>query len=91
MIVDSKTVRVADLSSENRRSRISKLPIRESWYGCVDLLKGTHVLADGYPRFVIDANRITCGDISSGLDEAMAMVALLLGQENCAARSLFSF
>jgi len=35
-------------------------------------------VADGYPRFVIDANRITGGGISSGLDEAMAMVALLL-------------
>jgi len=38
-------------------------------------------VADGYPRFVIDANRVTGGGISSGLDEAMAIVALLLGDE----------
>jgi cyclohexyl-isocyanide hydratase len=38
-------------------------------------------VADGYPRFVIDANRITGGGISSGLDEAMAMVALLLDRK----------
>ena len=38
-------------------------------------------VADGYPRFVIDANRITGGGISSGLDEAMAMVALLLDKK----------
>jgi len=38
-------------------------------------------VADGYPRFVIDANRITGGGISSGLDEAMAIVALLLGEQ----------
>jgi len=38
-------------------------------------------VADGYPRFVIDANRITGGGISSGLDEAMTMVALLLGNK----------
>jgi cyclohexyl-isocyanide hydratase len=38
-------------------------------------------VADGYPRFVIDANRITGGGISSGLDEAMGMVALLLDKK----------
>ncbi|MGC2696345.1 MAG: DJ-1/PfpI family protein [Candidatus Angelobacter sp.] len=38
-------------------------------------------VTDGYPRFVIDANRITGGGISSGLDEAMAIVALLLDQQ----------
>ena len=38
-------------------------------------------VADGFPRFVIDANRITGGGISSGLDEAMAIVALLLGND----------
>src|SRR5258708_16057137 len=38
-------------------------------------------VADDYPRFVIDANRITGAGISSGLDEAMAIVALLLGDE----------
>ena len=38
-------------------------------------------VADGYPRFVIDANRVTGGGISSGLDEAMAITALLLGDQ----------
>jgi transcriptional regulator GlxA family with amidase domain len=38
-------------------------------------------IAEGYPRFVIDANRITGGGISSGLDEAMAIVALLLDEQ----------
>ncbi|HLJ26919.1 MAG TPA: DJ-1/PfpI family protein [Candidatus Angelobacter sp.] len=37
------------------------------------------IVAEGYPRFVIDANRVTGGGISSGLDEAMAIVSLLLG------------
>jgi transcriptional regulator GlxA family with amidase domain len=36
-------------------------------------------VAEGYPRFVIDANRVTGGGISSGLDESMAIVSLLLG------------
>jgi cyclohexyl-isocyanide hydratase len=39
------------------------------------------IVAEGFPRFVIDANRVTGGGISSGLDEAMAIVSLLLGDE----------
>jgi cyclohexyl-isocyanide hydratase len=35
----------------------------------------------GYPRYVIDGNRVTGGGISSGLDEAMAIVAILLGDD----------
>jgi len=35
----------------------------------------------GYPRYVIDRNRVTGGGISSGLDEAMAIVCMLLGEE----------
>ncbi|GHD60823.1 DJ-1/PfpI family protein [Jeongeupia chitinilytica] len=31
----------------------------------------------GYPRYVIDGNRITGGGISSGIDEALAIIALL--------------
>ena len=38
-------------------------------------------VADGFPRYVIDRNRITGGGISSGLDEALAVVALLAGDE----------
>jgi len=32
-------------------------------------------VADGYPRFVVDRNRITGGGISSGLDEALEVIA----------------
>ena len=39
------------------------------------------IVADGYPRFIIDANRITGGGISSGLDEAMAIVSILMGND----------
>jgi transcriptional regulator GlxA family with amidase domain len=38
-------------------------------------------VAEGYPRFVIDSNRVTGGGISSGLDESMVMVDLLLGAQ----------
>ena len=38
-------------------------------------------VCDGYPRYVIDRNRVTGGGISSGLDEAMAIVCKLLGEE----------
>lgn len=36
-------------------------------------------VANRYPRFVIDRNRITGGGISSGLDEALAIIALIAG------------
>lgn len=32
---------------------------------------------DGYPRFVVDRNRVTGGGISSGLDEALEIVSLI--------------
>ncbi len=38
-------------------------------------------MADGFPRYVIDGNRITGGGISSGLDEALAIVAHVAGQD----------
>jgi len=34
-------------------------------------------LAPGYPRFIIDGNRVTGGGISSGLDEGYAIAAIL--------------
>jgi transcriptional regulator GlxA family with amidase domain len=37
-------------------------------------------IAPGYPRFVVDRNRVTGGGISSGLDEALELVALLGGE-----------
>jgi cyclohexyl-isocyanide hydratase len=38
-------------------------------------------VAEGYPRFVVDRNRVTGGGISSGLDEALKMVELLTSYE----------
>ncbi|GLS19918.1 transcriptional regulator [Labrys miyagiensis] len=39
------------------------------------------VVADGYPRFHLDRNRLTGGGISSGLDEALELIRLLKGEE----------
>lgn len=36
-------------------------------------------VAEGFPRFVLDRNRLTGGGISSGLDEAFKLVELLAG------------
>ena len=38
-------------------------------------------VAEGFPRFVLDRNRLTGGGISSGLDEAFKLVELLAGYE----------
>ena len=45
---------------------------------CLKQYKAISV-AEGYPRFVADRNRVTGGGISSGLDEALKMVELLAG------------
>ncbi len=37
-------------------------------------------VADGYPRFVVDRNRVTGGGISSGLDEALELITLISGR-----------
>jgi transcriptional regulator GlxA family with amidase domain len=37
-------------------------------------------LADGFPRFQLDRNRLTGGGISSGLDESLELLTLLYGQ-----------
>ena len=38
-------------------------------------------VADGHPRFQLDRDRLTGGGISSGLDEALELIALLAGTE----------
>jgi len=38
-------------------------------------------VVDGYPRFILDRNRLTGGGISSGLDEALRLIELLGGTE----------
>jgi transcriptional regulator GlxA family with amidase domain len=45
---------------------------------CLKLFPKVQV-ADGYPRYVVDRNRVTGGGISSGLDEGLEMVSLLSG------------
>lgn len=45
---------------------------------CLRKFKAVNV-AEGYPRFVVDRNRVTGGGISSALDEALALVDLLAG------------
>jgi cyclohexyl-isocyanide hydratase len=45
---------------------------------CLRKFKAVTV-AEGYPRFVVDRNRVTGGGISSALDEALALVELLAG------------
>jgi transcriptional regulator GlxA family with amidase domain len=36
-------------------------------------------VVDGYPRYHLDRNRLTGGGISSGLDEALKLIEMLLG------------
>jgi cyclohexyl-isocyanide hydratase len=36
-------------------------------------------VVDGHPRFCLDRNRLTGGGVSSGLDEALMLIQLLLG------------
>lgn len=38
-------------------------------------------LAPGFPRYWVDRNRVTGGGVSSGLDESLAVIAMLLGSE----------
>lgn len=38
-------------------------------------------LAPGFPRYWRDSNRLTGGGVSSGMDEALALIASLLGNE----------
>ena len=38
-------------------------------------------VAEGFPRFVLDRNRLTGGGISAGIDEALKLVELLAGYE----------
>jgi cyclohexyl-isocyanide hydratase len=38
-------------------------------------------VADGFPRYVVDGNRITGGGIASGLDEALKIIAIVAGKD----------
>lgn len=50
---------------------------------CLQLFPKIKVV-NGYPRYVVDGNRVTGGGISSGLDEALAIVALVTGSDQIA-------
>jgi len=45
-------------------------------------------VATGNPRFVISGNRLTGGGISSGLDEALKLIALLFGEDTASSVQL---
>jgi cyclohexyl-isocyanide hydratase len=45
-----------------------------SFIPCLKAFKKIKV-AEGYPRYVVDRNRVTGGGISSGLDEALELIA----------------
>lgn len=44
-------------------------------------------VAGGYPRYVLDGNRLTGGGISSGFDEALALCEILSGDPDVARRT----
>jgi cyclohexyl-isocyanide hydratase len=47
---------------------------------CLSAYPAVKIVA-GHPRFHLDRDRLTGGGISSGLDEALALIALLMGEE----------
>lgn len=47
-----------------------------AFIACLKLFPKIKVKA-GYPRYVVDGNRVTGGGISSGMDEALQLIALL--------------
>lgn len=46
---------------------------------CLKRIKGVKV-ARGYPRFVVDGNRVTGGGVSSGVDESLGLIKLIAGE-----------
>lgn len=51
-----------------------------SFYPCMAAFPKVKMV-EGYPRYVKDGNRITGGGISSGLDEALYIIELVMGTE----------
>jgi cyclohexyl-isocyanide hydratase len=49
-----------------------------AFIACLKLFTRVNVV-EGYPRYIVDGRRITGGGISSGLDEALAIIALIAG------------
>ncbi len=50
------------------------------FYPCLRRYRKVNVV-DGYPRYVVDGNRVTGGGISSGLDEALHLVQMIAGDD----------
>jgi len=53
------------------------------WYfiPCFEKYFKNVTVAEGYPRFWLDRNRLTGGGISSGLDEALKLIMLLTDEQ----------
>jgi transcriptional regulator GlxA family with amidase domain len=53
------------------------------WYSipCFEKYFKNVTVAEGYPRFWLDRNRLTGGGISSGLDEALKLIMLLTDEQ----------
>jgi cyclohexyl-isocyanide hydratase len=49
-----------------------------AFIACLKLFPRVNVV-EGYPRYIVDRQRITGGGISSGLDEALKIIALVAG------------
>ena len=47
-----------------------------AFVSCLRSFRGVQV-AEGFPRYVVDRNRVTGGGISSGLDEALELIGLV--------------
>lgn len=47
---------------------------------CLKLFPNVTV-AEGYPRYVVDGNRITGGGVSSGIDQALEIARLVFGKD----------
>ncbi|MEP7340514.1 MAG: DJ-1/PfpI family protein [Acidobacteriota bacterium] len=55
---------------------------------CLELFPEIEVMP-GYPRFVVDRNRITGGGVSSGIDEALQIASIIAGREAAESIQLF--
>ncbi len=53
-----------------------------AFLNCLREYPEINVVSDGYPRYVIDRDRVTGAGISAGLDEALAIVELIAGTAN---------
>lgn len=57
-----------------------------TYWAVIECLKGFEKVrvVNGYPRYVVDRNRVTGGGISSGLDESLMLVELITGSRKIA-------